>query len=1108
MPPIEFELSSSNKELILKIIKALKKKARKEVIMLFNGNTWKEREFLLVENLSFEDIEAAISRWRSVTFCTADPERLIRSFIEKLRKREEDKLLVLDETLPEKDQVLDIPLWLAKIPKYAYMNVGLSISGVHVRYKPFLMVDIDFKDQRELMRRTGLIDAFEFGELEEGINPRSSKIIHDTFSLERRLALATALIDIPKLVAETSPSLVMMSGGGVHLWYNMPSTETDRGRYALTHQHVCKKVQGLFPELNFDFGANMIQQNLRIPGSVNLKGMAVPCTALYSGDFIQCPSWIEDFHKDLLPGEHPTPNNRSKETKGANGEPMNLGGIIGAVKKLQERKVRRGLKNFKRDFRLWAFIRKYLSFASIIDYTMACTPNYTVHSFGDETAGVACPEIKEEDSADITLNEANQYISCSSPLRTDKKPSFLVFPKAMFCRDLGRNGLEIDFEELMFLLIIQAKKRLGIQGGTTRYEADYHCLICAFLAFYSVTKKTVLPMIDPDIHALYIAEQEKLGNKFTLAEKRKPKGSSYYQNLNNDLIDRLNYFSRNPEAEYKDFFVNMLESAPKIYYFYNPDTSSTSLLNSIVSLSLIYFINRLNLGIQVTTNRSYKLYVVDNGLHRDWDAYLATNTITGVDAEKSKTLIHDFLVKGNMTEAGTLPSNTPQLNLYILGQLLLIESLAKKLGTYVRDLSEDISKEYLTNAVCRIIESTSIVCSRIAPQDIHIDVLNGDRYIEFSNVFVLYDSEDISRIGEVVNKNQRDNLLRKSVIDLKIPHCYELNSQENTPLFDNYMDSMEYRENYFGACIKYFLGSMLYPPAGIPTRALLVWGRKGDNGKSVLGFMISGLLGKEYITWKDISDITATSDRGKNSRMSLLNSVVNITMDNQQNKIEGTFKTLVEGEAVQVRALYQEERDVELRTHFIINTNSLPRTWGETSPLMKRLLLLQVQKVIPEKDRIPDLGNKIAATEASLLWPKIIQWAKLFRQKGLEGFLDRTAIVKLGNDFMEHNDLYSFIREYVVWVEDASLGKPLNKSTFKRLYNLYREYTDRAGIRSDEVINEASIFIENLFKEQLPAEVREMGFDYRNSKVRGYEHLRIFVPMGVVGNPAPIDSYA
>ena len=81
------------------------------------------------------------------------------------------------------------------------------------------------------------------------------------------------------------------------------------------------------------------------------------------------------------------------------------------------------------------------------------------------------------------------------------------------------------------------------------------------------------------------------------------------------------------------------------------------------------------------------------------------------------------------------------------------------------------------------------------------------------------------------------------------------------------------------------------------------------------------------------------------------------------------IKQLSGGEPVPARFLFQEYKEFQPICELFISTNHLPEIDGADAALTRRLLLIPFETVIPEKERDPDLKEKLLA-EA----PAILNW--------------------------------------------------------------------------------------------------------------------------------------
>ena len=1085
-----------------RFIDFLKKTCKNSCVMLADTGKYSARKFYHLQDFRESYMERAVQDWRSVGVCTADATMVAANFIKYAQAMKDNYVPEFQNIdLPEPGSQIDARKIIAMTATYGMAG---AVASSEVFYKPVIMVDFDIKDARKLLLKKHLIDQFEHDELEQGNGPRSKYLIHD-MPEERIRNIIKEIFDFDTLIKETSPMMILFTGGGVHIWYAL-TVKTDAFRYKTVHDSIRAKISEIWPELTADGAASNINQLLRLPGSYNVKPLRglFPVQTIYEAEQFETPQWILDIHNNLQPGQVSKSRTTLRKTGAAGYSENSL--IYNLIAGKQNRaKYRAGLRNLKRDPRLWAMVKKYLTFETICDYTQTQIENLTVYN-SDAPAPDPNDIYASAHSDTYSVDqEKDPYYICSSPLRKDHNPSFMVFPRAMICRDLGRHNLEYDYGELMFALLIQAKERLGMDPTTSRYEASYHCALCSYMAYSQKTGKNLLPMLDREEHQKYITMMEKAGAVFTPNEKKIPAAKGYYANMQGAFREQLNYLSKNTASTHEEFLKFLIHTSPAVYYYYDPSQAAAGAyyLANALALSIIYFINRLHLGVQKRHGAfsKYQIYAVNkHGIHQTWETLIPVQTMAGADDDKSEIVVHNFLVASNITEGGHLPSGTPTLSKYIDRNISQLDNFHLRLDRYLADC--ELSEHTVKIAMCDLINDTFPLV-RVTPSDINVSMLNNEHYIEFDNRMVLYHSTDTSRIGTVIKKTKmsRLQLMQESVVDLRIKHMYDERGGD-TPLFDKYMASMTYAGNCFDKCMHYFFGSMLYYPEG-QTKAILVLGRNGDNGKSALALMITKLLGHEHVTKKNIEDITSASDRGKNTRVGLVNSMVNITMDAPRSKIEDMFKGMVEGEAVQIRELYAKEQEVELRTHYLINANTLPGTWGETLPLIKRLLVTKVFRKIAPKDIILNIGSKIADLEAHLIWPKILTFARTYREKGMAGFLTQEEIVSLQKDFLLDNDLWVFINDYVIY--DPTQNWQIRQTAFKRLYNRYRQYNNKNMVKSDNIVDEAEVFLKEKYRGTIPEEILEKGFEYRTSERRGFP-VRIYVPEGVIGNTRDIDS--
>lgn len=1047
-----------------KFVKFLKRTCKDSVLMLIENRDWKFKNFSLVDDLTAEQLDGIIEAWRCVSWSVGDAKIITDSFLafaQEMQDNEDENYLKLDL----KSYPGDARYWMTQANE---LKSSLAIKKGQVKYKPVVLVDVDLKDQEQVLKNGGFIEPTADAAWLKSLEPK------------KKIELLKKVCNLNLIVTETEPSLVLFTGGGFHIWYTLED-ETDSDRYGAVHREICKRVTDLLPDLIVDTAASHITQNIRLPYTYNGKYQPeAACEILYEAKAFKTPQWLKDFYEHLEVVANPN-----------GGKTLNIGapidysveGVLDIVVQAPKSK-KAGLRNFRRDSRMWDFIQKYLTFEGICSYTGMPIRNCTRHE-NPEKAG-------------------DYYLLCSSPLRHDEHPSFMVFNTGLFCKDLGLKERIYDFASLMRLLLIQTKERLGFASTeTTRYEADFHCVFAAYLNYFQRTKNVILPMLD-----MGDASKKRDGMDTQLDPKVSKKvipGKQYYCNMQTLFEGWVKRFIKAGHWD-DDFLRQLLSETPDIYYFFDQKQASSvqSFLNNAAVLCVLHYFNQMNLCVQFERPGKFQLFVVNRelGLHEPWSTWVVTHTLTGHKEELvAKTAIQSFIVNANMSDAGKLPSGTPKLSDYVFGVLAGMTNMEEELASFLPDNVVPTDELVVKQAVARYLSIQ--VQSPVSVCDLKVSLLNTDRYIEFDNCLALYLTEpsDYGRIGTTVPKSEKRAMLRKSVVDLRINHPYKPGSM--TPKFDKFVDDMTYDGNCFDKAMRYFMASLLYSPRMHPGKVWFLLGRDGDNGKSVIGTVVAGLLGQRYTTTKDLSDLTATTDKGKNTRNELLHSLLNVTQDSSRNKLEGVFKSLIEGEPVAVRALYKKEYDVCLPTHYMVNANSLPATWGETQPLVKRIILTRVDRVVPKNKRIDNLGNKIVNEEAAGIWPRILADAPRYLEHGVNGFLQPDELGELNTEFFEQNDVYVFVRDYTYY--DPKAEWSITGKQFKVLYNRYRNLLGKQAVASDNLISEAESFVRKIYIERIDENILNKGFGYRCSKMRGLP-IRVYIPPKAVGNPHSMDS--
>ena len=148
-------------------------------------------------------------------------------------------------------------------------------------------------------------------------------------------------------------------------------------------------------------------------------------------------------------------------------------------------------------------------------------------------------------------------------------------------------------------------------------------------------------------------------------------------------------------------------------------------------------------------------------------------------------------------------------------------------------------------------------------------------------------------------------------------------------------------------------------------KAVIMYGQSAENGKSQTLDALRGLLPASAI-----ASVPATKLGDQSFLVHLAGKLLNAT-----DELKGsgaitseTFKACITGEVVTARDLYRSAIEFRPIALHLFATNVLPTfEGGFDRGVLRRLLLLVFNRVIPESDRIVDLGKRIAKEEPDLL---------------------------------------------------------------------------------------------------------------------------------------------
>lgn len=142
----------------------------------------------------------------------------------------------------------------------------------------------------------------------------------------------------------------------------------------------------------------------------------------------------------------------------------------------------------------------------------------------------------------------------------------------------------------------------------------------------------------------------------------------------------------------------------------------------------------------------------------------------------------------------------------------------------------------------------------------------------------------------------------------------------------------------------------------------------GSNGKSVLLNVLRSTIGREYCSAKSIETLTIN----RFSASSLANKIVNICSEEESKYLKSDkFKSIISGEESDVEIKFGRSFEMMFFTKFIFATNEPPSFEGFNHGLLRRLIIINLNRKIEADKRDAFLTEKIIGTESL----GIIKWA-------------------------------------------------------------------------------------------------------------------------------------
>ena len=228
-------------------------------------------------------------------------------------------------------------------------------------------------------------------------------------------------------------------------------------------------------------------------------------------------------------------------------------------------------------------------------------------------------------------------------------------------------------------------------------------------------------------------------------------------------------------------------------------------------------------------------------------------------------------------------------------------------------------------------------------------------------------------------------------------------------------------------------------------KAIMLFGRSGDNGKGTFIRLIESFVGLEntsHVSLQDLGDKFAAAD--------LYGNMVNTCGDISADKISrsGIFKMLVSGDTIRAQRKYGQPFSFRNYAKLIFSANQIPDTEDRTFAFYKRWIILNFEKVFRE-NKDTNLIDKLTTPEelSGLLNLALIALKQLQKEKGFRDI----SIEETMQQYNKNTDTTTtFIEERCI----LDLGNP---EYYTITTNVYTEYVTYCKERNERPL-EANIF--------------------------------------------------
>jgi P4 family phage/plasmid primase-like protien len=227
-------------------------------------------------------------------------------------------------------------------------------------------------------------------------------------------------------------------------------------------------------------------------------------------------------------------------------------------------------------------------------------------------------------------------------------------------------------------------------------------------------------------------------------------------------------------------------------------------------------------------------------------------------------------------------------------------------------------------------------------------------------------------------------------------------------------------------------------------KAVVLLGDSAENGKSQVLDLIRGLLPEDAVSAIQLGKLGVDSFVCK-----LVGKLLNASdeLTSAAAVASDAFKSVITGDFITARDLYRSSITFRPVAQHIYATNALPSfNGGMDRGVLRRLIVILFNRIIPKTDQIEHIGRRIAKEETDLLIDWVVKGAtRLVKQRK---FVEPPSSVEALREWAYGSDII------LAWLEECVevvIGDYLPKVRTRDAYREFRNFALAAGYRENRV---------------------------------------------------------